>query len=180
MNPLLVITLVFPPSEDIVINLCGTDWSSLTTFSLLIVSLTRRSCLSRDVTPLLGCLLWKNIHVKHVICPVLVTTISPDMRALQRLMAFSDGTMLTAVSPLSSFDTLPSVCLTSVYSVTRPLSSLLEYQKGCIPHCTLSAMTHTYIHLICLISNLSLCHGHWKIYVSENSCLVGWCLSRVQ
>lgn len=63
--------------------------------------------------PLLWCDLsaWlsavENIHVKHVICPVLVTTISPDMWALQRLMAFSDETMgyllLTAVSLLFIF-----------------------------------------------------------------------------
>lgn len=63
--------------------------------------------------PLLWCDLsaWlsavENIHVKHVICPVLVTTISPDMWALQRLMAFSDETMgyllLTTVSLLFIF-----------------------------------------------------------------------------
>lgn len=49
----------------------------------------------------------ENIHMKHVICPVLVTTISPLMRVLQRLMAISDETMcylrLTTVGLLSTF-----------------------------------------------------------------------------
>ena len=62
----------------------------------------------------------ENIHMKHVICPVLVTT-SPVMRALQRLMSFSDGTMcyllLTTVGLLFTF-WCPSIYLSLLFTVS--------------------------------------------------------------
>lgn len=72
----------------------------------------------------------ENIHMKHVICPALVTTISPVMRALHRLMAFSDGTrcfsLSTAVGLLSPF-WCPSISLSFLFTCSLFLSRHISF-----------------------------------------------------
>lgn len=94
----------------------------------------RRSCLWCDVTRLLGCLLWNTSiwNMSSVLC--LLLPFPPVMRALHRLMAFSDGTM----------------CYLLLTTVWHPLRLLISC------HLSFPLLFTLLSHLSCLISSLFL------------------------
>lgn len=141
------------------------------------------------------------------LCPVLVTTISPVMRALQRLMSFSDVTMcyllLTTVGLHSTF-WYAAICLsvfcllcypTSLlflhlaFSFIPPISEDWAFLKAAQDEIFMKNITGTYIHFICPnsmsppLKNKSKHGGNnlsnvYRIFFWWNTCILVMCLIR--